>query len=103
MARYIDVDELRMKIHDKYTISYFKATKEDMQLIGIFEIINAQPTADVVEVKRGEWLDCIESGTSVAGINVSGLVGYKCSLCGRYESKKEPYCNCGAKMKEGEK
>ena len=52
MARYINVDELRMKIHDKYTISYFKPTKEDMQLIGIFEIINAQPTADVVEIPK---------------------------------------------------
>ena len=25
---------------------------------------------------------------------------YRCSLCGRVEIKKEPYCNCGAKMEE---
>lgn len=51
-----------------------------------------------VSVVHGEWIDCIESGTTVAGITVRGMVGYKCSVCGRYEGKKEPYCNCGAKM-----
>ena len=61
--------------------------------------IKEAPTADVVEVKHGEWIDCIETGTTPAGINISGLVGYKCSLCGRYEGKREPYCNCGAKMR----
>ena len=65
------------------------------------EIVENLPTADVVEVKHGEWLDCVETGTTVAGIKVSGFVGYKCSLCGRYEGKKEPYCNCGAKMDGG--
>ena len=54
--------------------------------------------ADVVEVKHGEWLDNIVEGTTVAGIDFKGVVGYKCSLCGREERKKEPYCNCGAKM-----
>lgn len=28
---------------------------------------------------------------------------YVCSLFGRVEIKKEPYCNCGAKMDGGEK
>ena len=56
------------------------------------------PTADVEEVKHGAWLDYIEQGTTVAGVSASGLVGYRCSECGRYEGKKEPYCNCGAKM-----
>ena len=41
--------------------------------------------ADVVEVRNGEW--------------IRTMVGdYCCSLCGRYEEDKEPYCNCGAKM-----
>jgi hypothetical protein len=26
---------------------------------------------------------------------------YKCSMCGRTEEYKEPYCNCGAKMDGG--
>lgn len=55
-----------------------------------------------VSVVHGVWVDCIESGTTVAGITARGLVGYKCSVCGRYEGKKEPYCNCGAKMDIGQ-
>lgn len=67
-------------------------------ILKAISVINEQPAADVEEVKHGCWVDCIEAGTTVAGIEFSGLVGYKCSLCGRYEGKKEPYCNCGAKM-----
>lgn len=57
--------------------------------------------ADYTEVVHGHWIDCIEAGTTVAGINVSGLTGYNCSVCGRYEGIKELYCNCGAKMDGG--
>lgn len=57
------------------------------------------PNADVVEVKHGEWLDVIEEiNNTCAGIAFKGFVGYKCSLCGRQEIRKEPYCHCGAKM-----
>ena len=57
---------------------------------------NTLPAADVVEVRHGKWLpieieeefySCIDKRTV-----------YKCYLCGRYEDKQEPYCNCGAKM-----
>ena len=27
------------------------------------------------------------------------IMFYKCSACGRREATKEPFCNCGAKMK----
>ena len=55
------------------------------------------PTADVVEVRHGEWIfEFAFSGHSL----------YRCSVCGRQESllTKErtaeyfPYCHCGAKM-----
>lgn len=57
-------------------------------------------TADVVEVKHGKWLDNIEKTTTLGGSGIEREVvcGYKCSLCGRTEIRKEPYCNCGAKM-----
>ena len=77
--RFFGVDEVENKC------SYFK-NKEDT------------PTADVVEVKHGHWVDDIQKITTVAGVEYHGLVGYKCSLCGRREGSKEPYCNCGAKM-----
>lgn len=62
------------------------------------EQIKMMPTADVVEMKHGEWIDNIQKFTSPAGVTKDYLVGYKCSVCGRTESRKEPYCNCGAKM-----
>ena len=54
--------------------------------------------ADFIEVKHGRWIDDIQTITTVAGVDYNGLVGYKCSICGRREGSKEPYCNCGAKM-----
>lgn len=62
--------------------------------------IEKLPAADVVPVVHGVWIEeekkiefygCIDKQTF-----------YKCSLCGRYEEKQEPYCNCGAKM-DGER
>ena len=29
-------------------------------------------------------------------------IAYRCSICGRKEGTKEPYCNCGARMDEVE-
>lgn len=53
-------------------------------------------TANVAPVIHGEWEVCTE-------YSVFGLyqVGWRCSLCGRTESYKQPYCNCGAKMDGG--
>lgn len=49
------------------------------------KVIENQPTADVQEVRHGEW---IESGCDVI-----------CSECGYIESAKTPFCSeCGAKM-----
>ena len=42
------------------------------------------PTADVEPVRHGKWID--------------KETCYKCSLCGRIERLKEPYCHCGARM-----
>ena len=50
MARYIDVDKLLIKIKNRHKVRYFTPTKEDMQLIDIFEIINTQPTANVLHI-----------------------------------------------------
>ena len=98
MARYIDADKLLVRIKGRHTVRYFTPTKEDLQLIDIFEIINTQPTADVAEVNHGEWKQGIP---------------YICSVCGkpapdekntseRYSCWTSPYCpHCGAKMDGG--
>lgn len=55
------------------------------------------PAADVRSVKRGRWVehyetyDCHPEWGEVQ-------YGYICSLCGRWEYEREPFCNCGAVM-----
>lgn len=56
-------------------------------------IVNSAPVADVAPVVHGRWLP-------VNGYWGPKIVrrGYQCSLCGRIENQREPYCHCGAKM-----
>lgn len=61
----------------------------------ISSIENA-PTVDAAEVVHGRWIPIIDEPTPLRKMPM--LSGYKCSVCGRYEEKEEPYCNCGAKM-----
>lgn len=52
----------------------------------VIEYVEALPTADVVEVRHGEW--------------INGVTGYTCSVCDKQEpTNRFLYCpNCGAKM-----
>ena len=77
--------------------SGFSCLKDDVSKCKHFK-----NTADFVEVKHGHWLDNIEKTSTVAGITKDFAIGYKCSLCGRTEINREPYCNCGAKMVRGD-
>ena len=54
---------------------------------------------DVVEITpivHGEWILQIKSLGYFEPQDV-----YICSICGREETRKEPYCNCGARMDGG--
>lgn len=49
--------------------------------------------APIETTRHGHWIERSDKG----------IVGdlrcpYRCSICGRVESLKEPYCNCGARM-----
>lgn len=59
------------------------------------------PAADVRTVVRGEWLgmDCSYWRHAVWGAYPVNRIRYKCSVCGRIENRKEPFCNCGADMR----
>lgn len=88
MARYINADEL-MKRWDK--LSPRGRTEFDQEIM-------VQPTADVKENVRGEW---------IAFESYVGDESYKCSKCGckaledGIESYKSNYCPfCGADMRE---
>lgn len=59
--------------------------------------IEDAPTAGVVEVKRGKWIEHEVMFYDGDFNSEYPRKGYKCSLCGRVEWNKEPYCHCGAK------
>ena len=98
MRRYIDAEELIKSLEKRRLILKYTIPVADALLIQgrvIREGIENAPTADVVEVKHGEWL----------------LGKYKCmdrSVCSVCNSVYEGgdtwnYCpNCGAKM-DGER
>ena len=59
--------------------------------------VKEAPTADVAEVRHGEWIPILA---------INGHTYYDCSVCGRQvdtirkqnPTKIFPYCHCGAKM-----
>lgn len=77
MSKYIDLDKVIDKLEDEWG---YEGMREDL-----YEL----PTADVEEVRHGEWL---ENGAN-----------YKCSRCGNTESYyTDSYCRvCGARMDGG--
>lgn len=83
MRRYVDIDKI------PFVIGTDAQTDEEIMLVTKKQI-DELPTADVAEVRHGEW-------------KIQGLCNPKCSLCKQYGYAKDRYCpNCGAKM-DGEK
>ena len=100
MSRYIDADELknaftnwREIVNNPY--DFFPSVEECKA------VIDAQPTADVAEIKRGRWIVDTAFGNDV----MSGEQMVICSVCGKgIFWGKQNYCpNCGAKMDEVDK
>lgn len=59
-------------------------------------------TAEVELVRHGEWrLETEYYDDEYSECNTRKV--FACSLCGRTEKTKQPYCNCGAKMDGGNK
>ena len=100
---YIDRDLLLKDIEESVVFSV-RAGVPSPEMRGARKIIDRienAPTADVVEVKHGEWIP--------VQYTYFGLKRYECSECKddeywqkRYIEHKEKYCpNCGAKMDGG--
>lgn len=89
MARYIDVDKLKQAFStDTQHLSTFDADLYDLIVLDIDEA----PTADVAEVKHGEWKSSVMSTGAP-----------HCSLCNGVAPSRYTYCpHCGAKM-DGER
>ena len=87
MAEYINRAEL---------ISNLKEFANEQLTPLIENLIQKQPTADVVEVRHGKWLNNYKSGTLVNE-------GFVSSCCDMWNERKSSFCpNCGAKMDEKE-
>lgn len=59
------------------------------------EIVASPPAADVAPVVHGRWISFLD------GDHIMPERYYRCSRCGRVESRCQPYCHCGAKMDGG--
>ena len=95
--RYIERKLLRKLMLEAGEIAEYKGVIHHVVPISI---IDNAPTADVVEVRHGEWLPDYEIFVNEPFDTYADRIqtGWKCSLCGKVECEKEPYCNCGAKM-----
>lgn len=91
MARYIDAETLANEIN---MLEPFELNDDEKCIV--FKTIQQQPTANVVEVRHGEW----HQNPHCSRI-------YYCSICGRHiedgsnsnnPTEFFPYCHCGAKM-----
>lgn len=96
MAEYIDKEKLLKYLEETNTSDEWIVNQYNADWI--YSFIESQPTADVVEVRRGYWID-----------KPTGRychIGSYCSVCeeksgiGGIESNRHKlYCpNCGAKM-----
>ena len=87
MSRYIDADNYKK---DLIQLGFLRAL--------VVSVLDKQPTADVVEVRHGEWIDTGDRELDTI------YSGYKCSECGFIIcGHSGKYCSeCGAKM-DGER
>lgn len=84
--RYIDADKI---IYTWLT----DANGKEHDGVTLQSVIDAQPTADVRENVRGEWIYSTN--------NESVCEEWTCSLCGTFSLENTNFCpNCGAQMKE---
>ena len=97
MKEYIEREATLKELHK--VPAYFDSGDIRYGIQIAIDIVEKQLTADVAEVKHGEWKEhdryvCNSDGKPVAKIDIV----YICSECGRQEYRKEPYCHCGVKM-----
>ena len=59
----------------------------------VLDALEFAPSIEAEPVRHGRWLE-------IGSYDEDGYydIDYKCSECGRFETLKQPYCHCGAKM-----
>ena len=104
MNRYIDADKLYELIR---TNDYRLATKNGsidygMFTVGIKQAIDKMPTADVKEVKHGQWNTVLDE--SILEHYNNDVDIFACSICGIKSKRPTVFCpSCGARMDGGVK
>lgn len=95
MAEYIDRANLIARI--EYYVTHTPEGKGEHYAYSVMlnEVLNC-PAADVAPVVHGRWISFLD------GDHIMPERYYRCSRCGRVESRRQPYCHCGAKMDGGE-
>lgn len=86
MKKYIDADLLKSDLKNINE-------SERLYYMGVFDVINSQPSADAEEVRHGAW--------EIVGRTKSNSAILKCSCCRRVRKGhgKSSCCpDCGAKM-----
>lgn len=65
----------------------------------IIDRIKQAPTADVVEVKHGEWIEETRTQTPLSHAYIRKEIIYSCPYCKKEYRQKMNYCgNCGANL-----
>lgn len=101
MAKYIELEAVEKFIENGLN-NPDKKKAFGHDAIEIMAEVHYMPAADVAPVVHGHWVEqtvciCNSDGKPIAPIDIE----YVCSVCGRKEDYREPYCNCGAKMDRG--
>lgn len=90
MSKYIDADKLQETVYKRVNNPAIRGW--------LNSLINEQPTADVKEVKHGQW-----SPFPAYKNNYTGIC-YECTECGCNDTEPTNFCsNCGARMDGGVK
>ena len=88
MAEYIKRSYIRKMA--MLEMAYTMETETDTAVV--LRMIDDAPAADVAPVVHGRLISFLD------GDHIMPERYYRCSRCGRVESRRQPYCHCGAKM-----
>lgn len=92
MSRYIDVDKLQETV--------YKRVNNPAIRDWLNSLINEQPTADVKEVKHGQWNTVLDE--SILEHYNNDVDIFACSICGIKSKRPTKFCPfCGARMDGG--
>lgn len=97
-ARYIDINKVTIPT------GFFN---QDLNVPKLLDWLNSQPTADVAEVKHGEWVKHHPDPETMRKWHELGIgkgmsensIFWTCSCCGCWGTPRQKFCSdCGAKM-----